>query len=124
MKEALTKRIEETAYYLWLRDGCPEGRSHDYWLRAEAEVMSAIANDDAPIPAPVQEVAPSQEVAPEAVIEAAPKKTPARKAPARKAPAKAATEKTDTPKTTTPKKSTTRKAPAKAAAKVEDKPVS
>jgi Protein of unknown function (DUF2934) len=27
-------RIRERAYYLWLQDGCPEGRAEEYWERA------------------------------------------------------------------------------------------
>ncbi|CAH2601067.1 conserved protein of unknown function [Rhodovastum atsumiense] len=29
------QRIRERAYFLWLEDGCPEGRDRDHWERAE-----------------------------------------------------------------------------------------
>jgi hypothetical protein len=28
------QHIRERAYYLWLQDGCPEGRDAEYWERA------------------------------------------------------------------------------------------
>lgn len=31
-------RIRERAYELWQQDGCPDGRSLEYWLRAEADL--------------------------------------------------------------------------------------
>lgn len=30
--------IAKRAYGIWERDGCPEGRALDHWLRAEAEL--------------------------------------------------------------------------------------
>lgn len=32
-------RVRERAYALWERDGKPHGRSVDYWLKAERELM-------------------------------------------------------------------------------------
>jgi hypothetical protein len=29
------QRIRETAYALWEKEGMPEGREHEFWLRAE-----------------------------------------------------------------------------------------
>jgi len=31
----LAEAVRRTAYFLWQQDGCPEGRSLDYWLRAK-----------------------------------------------------------------------------------------
>lgn len=31
-------RIRERAHELWQQDGCPDGRSLEYWLRAEADL--------------------------------------------------------------------------------------
>lgn len=46
--------IQRRAYLLWERDGRPEGRSLDHWLRAEAEIgaqrQSPAAASAAPIP--------------------------------------------------------------------------
>jgi hypothetical protein len=32
--EGLKQQIREQAYFLWEQDGCPEGRSEEYWARA------------------------------------------------------------------------------------------
>lgn len=34
------ERIRERAYEIWEREGRPEGKSTDHWLRAEAEVSA------------------------------------------------------------------------------------
>jgi hypothetical protein len=31
--------IREAAYFIWLREGRPEGRAHDHWQRAISEVF-------------------------------------------------------------------------------------
>jgi len=33
----LTEAIRERAYGIWMGEGCPQGRDHIHWLRAEAE---------------------------------------------------------------------------------------
>ena len=33
-------RIRERAYAIWEREGRPEGREHEHWLRAEAEIAA------------------------------------------------------------------------------------
>lgn len=30
------EEIRQIAYYLWLDEGCPHGRQHEHWLKAEA----------------------------------------------------------------------------------------
>ncbi|MDD5224388.1 MAG: DUF2934 domain-containing protein [bacterium] len=32
--------IEEHAYYLWEKEGRPENKTLDFWLRAEKEILS------------------------------------------------------------------------------------
>lgn len=34
------EEIRQIAYQLWLDEGCPEGRHHDHWLKAE-EILHA-----------------------------------------------------------------------------------
>ena len=34
------QRIQERAYEIWERAGCPEGKSVEHWLRAEAEIAA------------------------------------------------------------------------------------
>lgn len=34
------ERIRERAYEIWERDGRPEGKAVEHWLRAEAEVAA------------------------------------------------------------------------------------
>lgn len=35
-------QIRDRAYLLWERDGCQEGKSHEYWLRAKAELEAEL----------------------------------------------------------------------------------
>jgi hypothetical protein len=42
------ERIRSRAYLLWVEEGRPEGRAHEHWLRAEAEVTGVNAADEAP----------------------------------------------------------------------------
>ena len=44
MAEDREGRIRHRAYDIWQEEGCPEGRHHEHWLRAEREVTST---DDA-----------------------------------------------------------------------------
>jgi len=37
-REDRLQRIRDLAYTLWEKEGRPEGRDHDFWLRAEAMV--------------------------------------------------------------------------------------
>lgn len=41
-------QIRETAYFLWIEEGCPEGRAHDHWMLACAtlSVQPAPASED------------------------------------------------------------------------------
>jgi hypothetical protein len=39
------QRIRETAYGLWEQEGYPEGREHDFWLRAE-RIVDGKSDDD------------------------------------------------------------------------------
>jgi len=40
--------IRTSAYHLWQREGCPEGRSVELWLRAERALVEAVLRDIAP----------------------------------------------------------------------------
>ncbi|HTW54045.1 MAG TPA: DUF2934 domain-containing protein [Stellaceae bacterium] len=46
--------IRALAYAIWEQEGCPEGRSLDHWLRAEAEIAvdpPVVTPDDGKRPA-------------------------------------------------------------------------
>jgi hypothetical protein len=45
MEQTLEHRIRERAYEIWHAEGCAEGKSHDHWLVAERELLSAAAAD-------------------------------------------------------------------------------
>jgi uncharacterized membrane protein len=32
------EQIQTHAYYLWEKDGCPEGKAEEYWLKAQEEL--------------------------------------------------------------------------------------
>lgn len=40
-RQPTRKEIEEAAYYIWLREGKPEGQSHRHWLDAERRLKEA-----------------------------------------------------------------------------------
>ena len=35
--------ISEAAYFIWLNEGCPDGKSQDHWARARAALQTAPA---------------------------------------------------------------------------------
>ncbi len=35
------QRVRERAYEIWKNAGCPDGRSVEHWLQAEAEIAAA-----------------------------------------------------------------------------------
>ena len=39
----LVEQIRRRAYEIWLNEGCPHGRDHIHWLRAEAEFREKLA---------------------------------------------------------------------------------
>jgi hypothetical protein len=82
--------IRERAYHIWVREGCPHGRDHEHWVRAQVEIEAEARGGNG--------------ARPKAKPAATARKAPAAKAPATKAPAK--------PKATAPAKAATRK-PAK-----------
>ena len=41
ISDDLRAAIELRAYYIWEREGRPEGRQHEHWAAAEAEILSA-----------------------------------------------------------------------------------
>jgi hypothetical protein len=44
------RAIRETAYFIWEREGCPEGRARDHWARAIADAaVTAFERDDEPM---------------------------------------------------------------------------
>lgn len=45
VNEGRLQLIRETAYDLWEKAGCPEGRAHDFWLEAEKIVDSRAARE-------------------------------------------------------------------------------
>ncbi|TDH58347.1 DUF2934 domain-containing protein [Dankookia rubra] len=49
------QRIRERAYFLWHAEGCPEGRSAEFWDRARAlEMETAPPTDGESVPAPAR----------------------------------------------------------------------
>jgi hypothetical protein len=34
------ERVRERAYAIWQAAGCPEGKSHEHWAQAEAEIAT------------------------------------------------------------------------------------
>ena len=40
MDHSLKKRISERAYEIWQNASCPEGKSVEHWLQAEAEITA------------------------------------------------------------------------------------
>jgi len=38
------RKIRQRAYEMWDRDGRPDGRSEDYWLKAEREIAGSDAD--------------------------------------------------------------------------------
>ena len=60
MEDARHQRIQQRAYQIWLRQGCPHGREIEHWRQAEREIAtesqpSAPATAD-PRPQPSQAV--------------------------------------------------------------------
>jgi hypothetical protein len=85
-------RIRERAYYLWQENGCPEGRSDEFWAVARAQIDAQGSVDRTPVD-PVPDTRPEREAlreAMEATAEslAAADVPRARKSSAAKAPAK------------------------------------
>jgi hypothetical protein len=52
-------RIREIAYFIWLEEGCPNGRDHDHWQRASDRValLEAVVVKPQPKAAPLPKVA-------------------------------------------------------------------
>lgn len=38
--DGFVREIERRAYFIWEHEGRPEGRQHEHWARAEAEILS------------------------------------------------------------------------------------
>ena len=36
----MTQRLRERAHALWEKEGCPDGRSDEFWHRAQSEIES------------------------------------------------------------------------------------
>ncbi len=65
-------RVREIAYFLWLSEGCPEGRAEDHWMMAcgmlsmsepatgEREAEASPARDDALAATPVVPQGPAK----------------------------------------------------------------
>jgi hypothetical protein len=43
--QELEQRIRERAYFLWEKDGCPDGHADQYWERARAIEIARERND-------------------------------------------------------------------------------
>ena len=41
--EVMRSKIEQRAYEIWQSEGSPHGCDVDHWLRAEADIMSSLA---------------------------------------------------------------------------------
>jgi hypothetical protein len=61
-------RIREVAYFLWLNDGCPEGRADDHWMRACGMLsvsVTATGEQEVKPSTPMGDPLPDMPVAPE-----------------------------------------------------------
>ena len=38
--DEMRREIEQRAYLIWESEGCPHGRDHEHWQRAEAEILA------------------------------------------------------------------------------------
>jgi hypothetical protein len=45
--DTLMQQIKRRAYEIWIGEGCPHGRDHIHWLRAEAECREQLAAEHA-----------------------------------------------------------------------------
>lgn len=43
VEQDLLEQIRRRAYEIWLNEGCPHGRDHIHWIRAEAEFREKFA---------------------------------------------------------------------------------
>jgi hypothetical protein len=61
LDDANHRLIQERAYQIWLREGCPHGRDRDHWQQAEQEVAKQYHASDARAdkPRPSQATAPA-----------------------------------------------------------------
>jgi len=48
------EEIRQIAFYLWLDEGCPQGRHHEHWLKAESIWRERRAADSPDTPRPVR----------------------------------------------------------------------
>ena len=44
-EDSLTDQIRRRAHEIWLSEGCPHGRDHIHWVRAEAEFREKLSAD-------------------------------------------------------------------------------
>jgi hypothetical protein len=54
ISDDIQKEIALRAYYIWEREGCPEGREEAHWALAEAEVLSERPVKEAAAKAPAK----------------------------------------------------------------------
>ena len=40
--------VAKRAYEIWQREGCPDGRAMEHWLRAEAELTAEVSTASSP----------------------------------------------------------------------------
>jgi hypothetical protein len=73
--------IRERSYYLWEREGCPEGKNLEHWLRAKAELE---AEEEAHRRAEAALSGSPYFVMPRPMISAPPRRTTATRIDARK----------------------------------------
>jgi len=61
-------QIRETAYFLWLHEGCPEGRADDHWMLACGSliVQAPSAQDEAKARPAVDSTTPNRPATAEA----------------------------------------------------------
>lgn len=45
---AISQRIQERAYYLWLEGGCQHGDHENHWSQAEREVLELLKSEHKP----------------------------------------------------------------------------
>lgn len=53
LPDGMDHRVRERAHALWEKEGRPDGRSEEFWHRAQSEVESEIGAVDAPTAPPL-----------------------------------------------------------------------
>ncbi len=73
MDQQADKKIKERAYFLWKKEGCPEGREHEFWERAR---LLQDAEAEPPMLTPLQARSPEERAVDDTIAETFPASDP------------------------------------------------